>query len=134
MSPPPTAAPTPPSPRVHLIILATLSLLLAQTPRPAAPTPARAPTTRLYHSPVPATPPRANPSFLLPAMKPKRRSGDQPQHPEAAESQNDASSSVAGSKKIKKSKAQGKVHGGLGVKLVNLDAGNKDMLLSRVGE
>uniref|UniRef100_A0A804P9X1 Uncharacterized protein n=1 Tax=Zea mays TaxID=4577 RepID=A0A804P9X1_MAIZE len=64
-------------------------------------------------------------------MKPKRRSGDQPQHPEAAESQNDASSSVAGSKKIKKSKAQGKVHGGLGVKLVNLDAGNKDMLLSR---
>jgi hypothetical protein len=50
------------------------------------------------------------------------------------EPQNDASSSAAGSKKIKKSKARGKVHSGLGVKLVNLDAGNKDLLLSRVGE
>jgi hypothetical protein len=58
--------------------------------------------------------------FLLPATKPKRRSGDQPQQqqPETAEPQNDASSSAARTKKINKSKARGKVHGGLGVKLI----------------
>jgi hypothetical protein len=81
----------------------------------------------------------ANLFFLPdPAPKPEWRSGKQKQQPVAeAEPQNDgasASSSAAAetkTKKIKKPKAKGKVHGGLRVQLVNLDAGAKDLLLSR---
>ncbi|CAD6237490.1 unnamed protein product [Miscanthus lutarioriparius] len=85
----------------------------------------------------------ANLFFLPdPAPKPKRRSAgkqqqQQQQSAAEAEPQNDgasASSSAAAeteTKKIKKPKAKGKVHGGLRVRLVNLDAGAKDLLLSR---
>lgn len=84
----------------------------------------------------------ANLFFLPdPAPKPKRRSGKQKkkqqQQPAAPEPQNDGAAAAsskndaAETKKIKKPKAKGKVHGGLRVRLVNLDAGAKDLLLSR---